>query len=174
MTTRQAKQKEIAMDSKKKTRRLFARSEPSPESDTYRQLRHYSRQHTATLWQQSQLGVELSGEEGRLVKAMREHPEYYDLWHNLEQIGDEDVEQDGVNPLMHVMFHAVIENQLAEADPAQVNKTLQALMLRGYTRHEAIHQIASVFIEEFHAVLTEQRPYNEKAYVRKLKKLARG
>jgi hypothetical protein len=159
---------------KKKKPTLSTRRKPSPGNDPYQPLRHYSRQHTAILWQQSRLGVELTGEEGRLVKAMREHPEYYDLWDNLDGIGDDEVERDGVNPIMHVMFHAVIENQLAEANPAQVNRTLQALLSQGYDRHEAVHGIASVFMEEFFGVMKEQRPFNEQTYVRKLKKLAGG
>jgi hypothetical protein len=163
------------MNSKKKKPRLSPRSQPLPATDPYQQSqRHYSRQHTFTLWQQSRSGVELTGEEGRLVRAMREHPAYYDLWDNLDGLSDDEVEWDGVNPIMHVTFHAIIENQLAEDGPAQVNRTLQALLSQGHDRHEAIHGLASVFIDEFYKVMKEQRPFNEQLYVRKLKKLAGG
>jgi hypothetical protein len=161
------------MNSKKGNTPEFG-GEPPSQSDSFQQLRHYSRQHTAMLWQQSQLGVELTGEEGRLVKAMRQHPEYFELWERLASIGDDEIERDGVNPLVHVIFHTIIENQLAEQEPAQVHKTLQSLLSRGYSRHEAIHAIASVFVEQFFPVMKEQRPFDEQVYVRKLKKLARA
>jgi hypothetical protein len=115
----------------------------------------------------------LFGGGARLVQAMLEHPEYYDLWDSLKNLGDAEIMRDGVNPIAHVMFHTIVENQLAEADPAQVSKTLQALLAQGYSRHEAIHRIVSVFMEEFFAVMKSKRPFNQKAYIRRLKKLAR-
>lgn len=92
----------------------------------------------------------------------------------LDSLADDDIEQDGVNPLMHVTFHATIENQLADNDPPEVAETLQALVRQGYSRHEAIHALASVFLEQFFPVIKENRPFDTEAYVRGLKEMAQA
>ena len=162
------------MDSSNEKHQTPDTARPSPDSASLPEMRHFSRQQLAGLWQQSRSGAALTGEEGRLLQAMRDHPEYHDLWDSLESLGDAEIMRDGVNPIAHVMFHTIVENQLAEADPAQVSKTLQALLDQGYSRHEAIHRIVSVFMEEFFAVMKSKRPFSQKAYIRQLKKLARG
>ena len=55
--------------------------------------------------------------------------------------------QAGVKPpgeRVHAMFHAVVENQLALANPAAAPRALQRLQQEGLTRHEALHAIGAV------------------------------
>jgi hypothetical protein len=48
------------------------------------------------------------------------------------------------NATVHAIFHAVVENQIAEGDTLPVKRTAQRLMREGLDRHDAIHAIGSV------------------------------
>ena len=50
----------------------------------------------------------------------------------------------GLSERVHALFHAVVENQVALADPAAVPRALQRLRQEGLTRHEARHAIGAV------------------------------
>jgi len=52
----------------------------------------------------------------------------------------------------HAIFHAVVENQIAEGLDAVV-RAMARLTGQGLTRHEAIHAIASVLAEQIHGLL---------------------
>jgi hypothetical protein len=52
----------------------------------------------------------------------------------------------------HVLFHNIIENQLAEKIPEVVEK-LQELTSDGLERHEAIHAIGRVFADLFYYLM---------------------
>ena len=51
----------------------------------------------------------------------------------------------------HALFHAIVENQLAEKlEPAV--RAMARLMAEGLTRHESVHAIASVVAEHLYAL----------------------
>ena len=124
-------------------------------------------------WQMAQLGIPLEAEQATLVKAMREHPDYADLWENLDKLSDAEIEHGSVNPILHVNMHAVVENQIAQRNPAEVREIVKALLRQGYSRHAAIHAVAGVMAEEMGNILKEQRLFDEAKYLRNLRKLIR-
>jgi hypothetical protein len=108
-----------------------------------------------------------------MVEVMREHPEYADLWDRLDEVSDEEIEHDGVNPVLHITIHTVIENQIAIGDPPMVEKTVNTLVQKGMSRHEAVHRAGVVLLSEILEVLQNQRPFNTRRYTRNLRKLAK-
>ena len=54
---------------------------------------------------------------------------------------------------VHALFHAVIENQLALAEPAAAPRALQRLRQQGLTHHEALHAIGAVLARHIDHVL---------------------
>jgi hypothetical protein len=52
---------------------------------------------------------------------------------------------------MHAMLQAVVETQLAAADPAVVPQALARLCAEGLPRHDAIHAIISVLVGNLYA-----------------------
>ncbi len=86
------------------------------------------------VWETAQLGDELGDEDARLVKVMREHPQYAHLWERSDELSDAEIEIDGVSPVMHIIVHHIAENQIAEGDPSETSRTLKALMRRGVSR----------------------------------------
>ena len=136
------------------------------------QLRALSRQRMRMIWEMSGLDESRLSEEDRsLVEAMRLHPEYYDLWGRLDEVSDEELERDGSNPIMHVIIHQTVENQIAANEPPETAKTLERLLSQGKTRHEAVHEIGIVLAEEMFGIMTTKQPYNEQRYIRKLRRL---
>ena len=141
------------------------------EQDPMGQMKALSRQRLGRVWQRAKSGAKFREEDARLVKAMREHPEYADIWDHLSELGNEEIEVDGVNPILHITAHQTVENQLAQDDPKEVRRTIEKLTRQGYTRHEAIHAIGSVVMDEIWNILKEKRPFDEARYSRSLRAL---
>ncbi|HET7091552.1 MAG TPA: DUF1841 family protein [Anaerolineae bacterium] len=145
----------------------------SPTQDVYRELKALTRQRIRLIWEKAQLGGSLSDEDAHLVEAMREHSEYTDLWGQLDHLSDEQIERDGTNPILHVIIHQTIENQIAGGEPEQTGRTVEALMRQALSRHEAIHRVGEVLAGEIWHILKEDRPFDEAGFVRKLRRLAK-
>ena len=133
--------------------------------------KEYNRLRMGEIWQKGKRGEPQTGEEARLVKIMGLHHSYIDIWDHLDELTDEEIERDGVNPVLHAQFHLVVENQIAEKNPKEVGSIVKELTGKGYTRHEAIHAIANVLVIEMFNMLKEQKPYNEARYLRELRKI---
>jgi hypothetical protein len=55
----------------------------------------------------------------------------------------------------HAIFHAIVENQIAEGDRLPVRRTLLRLMAEGLDRHDAIHAIGSVLAGHINELMRE-------------------
>jgi hypothetical protein len=139
--------------------------------DSYGALRELSHERHYTLWQVAKQGAAFEGEDARLVQAMREHPEYYDTWEHLTEFGREKVEINGVNPLLHVMMHTVVENQAAQNDPPEVHTIIEFRTAHHIARHETIHAIANVLTDLIWKSLSKGKLFDNDIYRRKLVKM---
>jgi len=54
---------------------------------------------------------------------------------------DPDTEQ---NPFLHIIFHVVVENQLADKDPIEVFQFYNSMRKKKYPRHDTIHLIGAM------------------------------
>jgi hypothetical protein len=63
-------------------------------------------------------------------------------------------------PKADAVFHAVVENQIAEGMDSVVC-TMDRLMKQGLTRHDAIHAIASCVAEHVVAAMNLEEEYTE-------------
>ena len=136
------------------------------------QLRTLSRQRLRMIWSTPDSeSTQLSDEDRVLLDVLRMHPDYYDLWDRLDEVSDEELQRDGTNPILHVTFHQIIENQLAAGDPPETAEALNRLLAQGTTRHEALHQLGGVLAEEMYVMLKHQQEYDQARYVKKLNKL---
>jgi methanogenic corrinoid protein MtbC1 len=77
-------------------------------------------------------------------------------------------EEEDSSPILHEVIHEVVENQIRDGDPKETKETLERLMDQGYSRHEAIHKIGTVVVEEIYTVLKRKEKFNEERYVKKL------
>ncbi|HEX6305981.1 MAG TPA: DUF1841 family protein [Anaerolineales bacterium] len=145
----------------------------SKDEDPMRHMKAITRGRLRLMWQMAEAGDDLSAEDARTIKVMRDHPEYADLWGRLDELSDAEIERDGVNPIAHIIAHTTVENQIAENEPKEVRQTIKKLMRQGYTRHDAIHAVGGVLMDEIWYILKENRPFDEAKYLRDLKALTR-
>jgi hypothetical protein len=59
--------------------------------------------------------------------------------------------------MLHSAIHTTIENQIAMGDELPVRAKLEALMVEGLDRHDAIHAIGSVLAEHLYNLVNEKR-----------------
>lgn len=150
------------------TRRPTHNETSSIAQDVLKQL---SRGRIRTIWELAHSGGTLSKEDARLVEIMQEHPEYVDLWGQLDALDEGEILRDGVNPVLHVMIHHIVESQIADGDPPQTAETVRALMRKGLERHQAIHSVGSVVSDEIFEMLKNERTFDLNRFIRNLKML---
>ena len=122
-----------------------------------------------SIWERSQRGEPVAGEEARLAAVMKEHPEYRVAWESPRRLPESTI--GGVNPSLHVTMHNVVENQLAQNEPPEAAQALERLLAAGASRHEAIHRVADLMARQIWRVQREKRPFDRPAYIRALKSL---
>ena len=132
------------------------------------------RQHLRLIWEVSALDQEgLSKEDQLLVEIMQLHPQYYGLWERLDEVSNEELQRDGTNPVMHVLIHQIIENQIAGQSPPETAKTLEQLQQQGLSRHEAVHKIGEVLASDMAEMMQSQQSFDNQRYVQSLRQLVR-
>lgn len=144
----------------------------SPPS--YRELRAVTRRHLHAIWNAAKAGEALDGEDGVYAELILEHPEFHNVWEFADEVGGDDYLVDGVNPFVHLSFHAIVENQIAQRDPPEVAETLDRLLVRGMSRHEALHAIMAKFIEVAFPAFQGREPFNTTRYTKRLRCLGRA
>jgi len=143
-------------------------------NDSLEQLKLLSRQIIHQTWQAGQAGVELDPKSARMYKIMRQHPRYFLIWDHLDPLTGEQIERDGVNPVLHIQFHLIVENQIAEENPKEVRQIIKALVRQGSSRHKAIHAVGNVLAGEIYYMMRDQRVFDEAEYLRKLDRLVKA
>ncbi len=77
------------------------------------------------------------------------------------------------NPKLTQAFLEVVSNQLRNNDPPETRKTLNRLMVEGYTLEEAMELLAAVLSAHIYAMFKEQQHFDLAKYVRDLNNLPR-
>lgn len=75
------------------------------------------------------------------------------------------------NPDLHAVVHTIVENQLAMNEPAEVRPALERLMHEGLDRHEAVHAIGMLVMEQMYVLLDEGQPNAKQYYLNELRTL---
>jgi len=134
-------------------------------------MREMSRAHIADTWRRGRKGEPLSQEDVAFYRAMLDHPEYVDFWEHAAELGDKEINADGVNPFLHISLHSVLERQIEDQDPPETAQALFRLTRGGLDRHEALHCIASVLAEFMQQVVHQANPPGLDVYRRRLRML---
>ncbi|HEX9018155.1 MAG TPA: DUF1841 family protein [Anaerolineaceae bacterium] len=142
---------------------------PQPELNTL--FKQYTRQRIWEIWQAGKNAEPLNAEDSRLYEVMERHLQYGKIWDRLDEATDDDVLQGGVNVVLHVLFHQMVENQIAEDDPPAVRQVMRVLLQKGLKEHEAAHAIASVIAFEIFDMMKNNRMFDVQRYIRELRKL---
>jgi hypothetical protein len=144
---------------------------PQPDPLFSTALREISRNQIAEIWRRGQHEEPLSEEDQSFYAAMLAHPEYHEVWQQAAELSGQEVQIGGMNPFLHIALHSVIERQVVAHGPPEVAQSLFRLTCAGLDRHEAVHLIASVWIELMGQTLREQQPFPLETYRRRLRAL---
>ena len=140
------------------------------KSSEQKSLSILSREYLYQVWQMSKVDIHVMSEDDQLLSfIMNEHEEFLDYWENFEKWRDHefDPEQE-VNPYLHVSLHHMVETQIRNEAPPEVEKVFQALKNNGLDRQTAIHRIGDVFLKYLMRSLQEQKDFDMRAYLGEL------
>jgi tetratricopeptide (TPR) repeat protein len=110
-----------------------------------------------------------SDEDDRTILIRSEHPEFDDAFEQEDVATGSPGET--MNPRLHVVLHEAVANQIWHDDPPEVWQTAQRLTAAGYERHEVLHMLASVLVEEIWSVQHDGAPYDRDRYLAALEEL---
>jgi len=139
--------------------------------DGIRDMVRVSREILCSIWEKCQAGQALTAEEERIASLLREHEEYRSAWEIGNVIMDSRYTVGGVNPFLHIHLHLTVENQLRANDPPEIAKVVAELQEKGYPRHEALHAVASILLDEIYDIMRDKRPFDREKYVNATKQL---
>jgi hypothetical protein len=107
-------------------------------------------------------GLDPAKADDRYFLILAEHPE---LRRAIED-GVEEVEVAGVrvNPRLHLAVHELVANQLWHGDPPEVWATALRLRELGYERHDILHMLGSVALEQLCDMVYEGQSYDRDRY----------
>lgn len=132
------------------------------------------KQHMQLVWELSALDEESLGPDDQaLAEIMQLHPQYYNLWERLDELSNEELLGDGTNPVVHVLVHQIVENQLISQTPPETPETLDQLVQQGLSRHEAVHRIGEILMEDLSGMVQSDRSFDNQRYVQSLRQLVR-
>ncbi len=101
---------------------------------------------------------------------LNEHPEVKILFERRHNLPDQ-VEINGVNPILHVLMEGVVENQLQDQIIPEVKEAVERLESKGLSRHAPRACVTRVFIEFFHEAFHQRKIFDNDRYRRKLRLL---
>ncbi|NSW90951.1 MAG: DUF1841 family protein [Firmicutes bacterium] len=109
---------------------------------------------------------QFTGDEA-IRTVLEDHPELKILWERRHLVNSP-VVINNINPILHILIEAVVENQIMQNDPPEIELALKRLMGNGMLRHTARTVIASVLVNNLFDILKNQVPFNTEGYSRQL------
>jgi len=126
-------------------------------------------------WRKHRESLPVEPVEAQIIGVIEMHPEY---WQPLES-GSEELERDykpedgKTNPFLHMGLHLAIREQVGTDRPAGIRAIHQLLTQRAGDPHQAEHQMIECLGEALWQAQRSGQPPDEKAYLERLRTLAR-
>jgi len=141
----------------------------------YGNERHDHRQVLFSVWKKQHCGFPLEPMEKKIWQVIMKHPEYHKIFENEEKFLDKDfqTEMGETNPFLHLSLHLVLLEQIQTNQPRGITKLFQQALERFLDVHEAEHCIMNSIAIALHEVFQEQQQFDEKAYLKRIKKAIR-
>lgn len=121
-------------------------------TNSFRSIGSLEHQYYNDLWE-SVKSDKLETLDGRMKitgRLMLEHPEYQYFWEIPYPFAETEIEkaleEEGVNPDLHLAVEAMIAEQLENRNPPEISGAYEALIATGVDQHEARHVIGRVFM----------------------------
>ncbi|MDG4549698.1 MAG: DUF1841 family protein [Candidatus Contendobacter sp.] len=138
--------------------------------------RDHLRRYYCTVWEKASAGQPLEPLEQIIAEAIREHPEYQPVLADADAaLGREYTPEQGqTNPFLHLGMHIAIREQLGANRPAGVLDLYQRLCRRAGDAHAVEHRMMECLGETLWEAQRAGREPDERAYLERLRRLARA
>lgn len=127
---------------------------------TFEAFRQLNREHLHLIWRMAREGAldGLTGEEKQLAEIMLTHSdEYFNQFEFADVLADREFNPESeVNPFLHVVLHAVIENQLKNRDPIEAFQFYNAMLRNKCISHEATHLLMTILLKYLFPILQKK------------------
>jgi hypothetical protein len=147
---------------------LATESLSEDEKEASKEIRRLSRDLMHRIWVKAKAGdlKDLSPEERRLAGIMLEHA---DEFHNQFEFSDltpdhEFEPETEVHPFLHIFIHSIVETQIKEKNPIEVDQFYKAIRKRGCSRHDTIHLIGAILAPVMFSVIQDKAPFDLDTY----------
>ena len=104
--------------------------------------------------------------------ALEDHPDYMRALEKGD-LPEEIIGEDGepMSPRLHLTVHSMVEQQIANDEPAGVAEVARQLEQSGVDHHEIRHLIGGPLVEELFRTMKYGKAFDEKRYMRNLRKV---
>ena len=125
------------------------------------------RKFFAEAWQKNLARAPLSPLESMAVDIVAAHPEYQHTLASAESAMQSEftVEQDRMNPFLHMSLHLAIEEQLSIDQPVGLRMAFERLLAKSLDRHAALHAVLECLGETVWRSQRESKPPDAEAYL---------
>lgn len=129
------------------------------------------RQVLFDVWSKHERQLPLDPMEKKMLSIILNHPEYHTLLSNPEKNLDMDyfAESGETNPFLHMGLHLTLLEQIQTDQPRGITSLYKKAVTSFGEVHEAEHCIMNSLAIELHALLKEHKPFDEKAYFKRIK-----
>jgi hypothetical protein len=138
------------------------------EKEASKEMRRLSRDLMHRIWVKAKAGdlKDLSPEERRLAGIMLEHAdEFHNQFEFSDLTSDHEFEPETeVHPFLHIFIHSIVETQIEEKNPIEVDQFYKANRKRGCSRHDTIHLIGAILAPVMFSVIQDKAPFDLDTY----------
>jgi hypothetical protein len=146
-------------------------SDASRESEKLQ--RKLFRQDIHRIWNMVKSGRrnELSEKDNNFAEILMDHEEYSDHFENTDILDGREYEAGATfNPFLHISTHRMVEDQLLADSPIETALFCEAMVDKGFPRHDVIHFIIMILLHVLYASASGNRPFDAARYKRLLTK----
>ena len=127
------------------------------------------RQYLKQAWGKYTRHEQLEPLELQLAKIVEKHPEYQNIFNNLDS--EYFPEQGQTNPFLHINLHLTLQDQIRMDQPKGIKKIHTKLLVKVKDSHEVEHMMMEHIAEMIFNAQKNNSAFNLDSYIQALKEL---
>ena len=138
------------------------------------QNRNESRTYFYNVWKKQKNKLPLDPEEVVISDVISEHPEYHYYLDSKESVDENDfnVENNEINPFLHMGMHIALKEQVNSDRPIGISIIFKQIISRSITLHDAEHKMMECLGRSLWKAQCKNQLPDENEYLQCLKKIS--
>lgn len=138
------------------------------------QNRDESRAYFYNVWKKQKNKLPLEPEEVVISDVISEHPEYHYYLDSKESVNvnDFNVENNEINPFLHMGMHIALKEQVNSDRPIGINTIFKQIISRSITLHDAEHKMMECLGRSLWEAQCKNQLPDENEYMECLKRIS--